>query len=154
MIILKMRSKESARSVMRITFKLKRTRISILKDLPYNIRQCRAKMIPIVKELRQKDLSIKISLRYDKLHIAKKVFTRDSALGLRCGEKSGIEINQSIFDEISLNKNLYINVNKGTNKTAEKENTSHKNSNLTAQIPRCEKSLSPPSSSKAAVRDV
>ena len=99
-IIVKMSSRDYAWSVLRGANKLKGTKISIHKDLPPNVRQKRAKLVPIMQVLRKKNPEVKTVLRDDRLHVADKVFTWNLSKGLKCGEKCGFEVLKNLVGDI------------------------------------------------------
>lgn len=108
MIIVKMKSRESAFNVLKKAGTLKGKDISIQKDLPRNVRQRRAKLLRIRKVLLERAPHAKIAVRDDKMVIQDRTFTWDSSLGLKCGEYDGLNILKSIFGDISF-LNLLMN---------------------------------------------
>lgn len=97
MIIVKLNSRTAAWKILRNTKNLKGTQIHVHKDLPYNTRRRKTKLLPIAKFLRAKFPRVKIQLKDDKLFIANKLFTWDLTRGLNCGSNEPLEVLRNIF---------------------------------------------------------
>ncbi|XP_055917160.1 uncharacterized protein LOC129949616 [Eupeodes corollae] len=89
-VIGKMRCRESVWAVLRNPTKLKETNIRITKDMPYNMRRRRAKLVATRNAVLVANTQKKIVLRDDRL-------TWDTVEGLKCGHDNGLSVIGRMF---------------------------------------------------------